>query len=355
MSDNTNLIADSIGRILSGGMSRAVLDAAEQGRWPTSLWKSVEEAGFTRVLMAESEGGTGGGWVDAYPVLHSIGHERVPLPLAETLVGNGLLTKAGLPVAEGACALIQQRRGGSELEMTLKGDALVLNGRIAAVPWASQAAWFVIAGRAGDKSLVGLVDASDPSLSIERGSNFAFEPQDSVSFADCRTTAFTAVGPELADAPVLTFGALARAVQMAGALQWLLAQTLRHAREREQFGRPLANFQAVKQMLAVLASEVVAAATAAQAACEAVERGDGRFEIAVAKVRTGQAVGTANLLAHQIHGAMGFTYEHTLHVTTRRLWSWRADYGNEAWWAMEIGKAAISRGGDRFWEDLTAR
>ncbi|MBK8739155.1 MAG: acyl-CoA/acyl-ACP dehydrogenase [Betaproteobacteria bacterium] len=126
------------------------------------------------------------------------------------------------------------------------------------------------------------------------------------------------------------------------------------ATERQQFGRPLAGFQAVKQVLAMIATEVAAASMAAEIACEAMTKGSARFEVAVAKIRTGQAVAIACMNAHQVHGAMGFTYEHTLHFATRRLWSWRADYGNEAHWALEIGRAAIARGGDAFWEDLTA-
>src|SRR3546814_1067112 len=60
-------------------------------------------------------------------------------------------------------------------------------------------------------------------------------------------------------------------------------------------------------------------------------------------------------IAHQVHGAIGFTYEHALHFATRRLWSWRAEFGAESHWAELLGRAAIRRGADRLWPDLTAR
>ena len=55
-------------------------------------------------------------------------------------------------------------------------------------------------------------------------------------------------------------------------------------------------------------------------------------------MRVGEAAGTGAAIAHQVHGAMGFTYEHTLHHATRRLWAWREEFGNETYWAMRLGR-----------------
>ena len=60
-------------------------------------------------------------------------------------------------------------------------------------------------------------------------------------------------------------------------------------------------------------------------------------------------------IAHQVHGAIGFTYEHALHFVTRRLWSWRTEFGAESLWAERIGRRAASRGAAALWSDLTAR
>jgi acyl-CoA dehydrogenase len=161
-----------------------------------------------------------------------------------------------------------------------------------------------------------------------------------------------------ADVPadaIRLLGAMARAAQMAGALESCLVQSVRYATERKQFGRPIGSFQAIQQNLAVLAGHVAAAGIAAESAFRAAERGDARFEIAVAKVRVGEAAGVGAGIAHQTHGAIGFTYEHSLHFATRRLWSWRAEFGSESAWARELGRAVAARGADALWSDLTAR
>jgi acyl-CoA dehydrogenase len=142
---------------------------------------------------------------------------------------------------------------------------------------------------------------------------------------------------------------------MAGALESLLEQSVRYVSERKQFGRALGSFQAIQQQLAVLAGHVAAAGIAAEHAFRAADRGDAAFETAAAKVRAGEAAGVAASIAHQVHGAIGFTYEHSLHFATRRLWSWRAEFGSERAWALRLGRAAVARGADALWPDLTAR
>jgi acyl-CoA dehydrogenase len=147
---------------------------------------------------------------------------------------------------------------------------------------------------------------------------------------------------------------MVRAAQMAGALESILEQSARYATERKQFGRPIGSFQAVQHNLAILAGHVAAAGIAAENAFRAADRGDASFEIAVAKVRAGEAAGIGAGLAHQAHGAIGFTYEHTLQFSTRRLWSWRAEFGSESRWAMQLGRRVAARGAERLWSDLTS-
>jgi acyl-CoA dehydrogenase len=106
---------------------------------------------------------------------------------------------------------------------------------------------------------------------------------------------------------------------MAGGLDYLLRQASQYATERRQFGKPIGSFQVIQQNLAVLAGHTAAAGTAAANAFRAADRGDAAFEIAVAKVRVGEAAGIGAQIAHQVHGAIGFTYEHALQFATRRL------------------------------------
>ena len=83
--------------------------------------------------------------------------------------------------------------------------------------------------------------------------------------------------------------------------------------------------------------------------------GDASFEIAAAKLRANLAIDACTAIAHQVHGAIGFTHEYDLRHFTQRLWSWRSEFGNDRHWSALLGNAVIMRGADAFWADLTQR
>ena len=139
--------------------------------------------------------------------------------------------------------------------------------------------------------------------------------------------------------------ALARAAQLRGAMEQVLAMSLRYASEREQFGRPLARFQAIQHHLAEIAGEAAATGAAVDAAAQVGTP----FAVAAAKARASQAAGTVARLAHQVHGAIGYTVEHDLHIWTTRLWAWRDEFGNEAHWWQVLGAEAARGGGAALW------
>jgi acyl-CoA dehydrogenase len=221
------------------------------------------------------------------------------------------------------------------------------------VPWGGAAGHVVTLAEAEGRPAVALVARGGASVTPEL--NLAREPRDTLVFAATPVVAMAHTPAGLPADVIVVRGAMARAAQMAGALESLLEQSVRYATERRQFGRPIGSFQAFQHSLAVLAGHVAASGIAAEQAFRAADRGDGRFEVAAAKVRAGEAAGIGAGIAHQAHGAIGFTYEHSLHFSTRRLWSWRAEFGSESRWAAELGRAVAGRGADRLWPDLTAR
>jgi acyl-CoA dehydrogenase len=129
---------------------------------------------------------------------------------------------------------------------------------------------------------------------------------------------------------------------------------VQYAQDRVQFGRPIAKFQAIQHNLAVLASQAAAAGAAAEIAAEAVADGIRIPAIAAAKTRAGEAAGIGAGIAHQVHGAIGFTYEHRLHFFTKRLWAWRDEYGSESEWSGRLGQHMAAAGADRLWAEITA-
>jgi len=351
MTSVSDMISESVNRMLSQRVDRAVLDQFESGVWPGELWQLAEESGFSQVLSTESADAEDG-WQNAYPVFHASGFYRLPLPLAETIIAHALLSLAKLNPQEGPMTLIQQD---SHLELHVEGNDLVLNGTAASIPWARFAKRIVIAGQVGTQPILGVVETTAAGLNISPSENIAREPRDLVSFQNTHCNQYTSWGKGLPDAPVALFAALARAAMMVGAAQSVLQQSVEYANDRVQFGKPIGKYQAIQQALAILAGEVACAQTATLAACQSAKIAPSIFDVAVAKIRSGQAAGLAANIAHQVHGAFGFTHEHTLHYATRRLWSWRAEYGAESYWAAQLGRNVIERGGDEFWSGLIAR
>jgi acyl-CoA dehydrogenase len=344
------LLGDTVTRLFTDLATKELIEAAEKGTWPDKLWRALEEGGLTLPLVAEAAGGAGGTWLDAHVVIRAAGRHTAPVPLAETIVAGGLLARAGLEVPFGPLTLAPVHAG-ERLTLARSGGAVTVSGRAARVPWARNAGHVVVVGELDGRPTVALLARG--AASVDEDANLAREPRDTLTFRAARAAA---AAP--ADVPadvVHLHGAMARAAQMAGALEACLQQAVQYATERKQFGKPIGSFQAIQQNLAVLAGHVAASGIAAEAAFRAAERGDARFEIACAKIRVGEAAGIGAGIAHQTHGAIGFTYEHALHFATRRLWSWRAEFGSESAWARSLGHAVAARGADALWADLTAR
>jgi acyl-CoA dehydrogenase len=136
--------------------------------------------------------------------------------------------------------------------------------------------------------------------------------------------------------------------------------TVRYANERVAFERPIGKFQAVQQNLARLAGEVAAALAVSGSAADALAQADADdeavfLEAASAKIRTAEAAAEGSAIAHQVFGAIGFTEEHVLHRFTLRMLSWRDDFGNESYWAAELGRHVAGRGADDFWPLVASR
>jgi acyl-CoA dehydrogenase len=350
MSELGTLLSDTITRLFNDLVTKELIESAEKGAWPDKLWAALEEGGLTLPLVAEARGGAGGDWRDAHTVVRAAGKHVVPVPLVETIVAGWLLGQAGLDVPLGALTIAPAHRD-ERLRLERAGSGWRVHGTATRVPWGAAAGHVVVVAEGAGGTLIALVARGGAAVTADR--NLALEPRDTLVFegAPVVAAAPARVGP---DATVL-YGAMARAAQMAGALESLLEQSVRYATERKQFGRPIGNFQAIQHNLALLAGHVAAAGIAAEHAFVAADRGEPRLAVAAAKVRAGEAAGLGAGIAHQVHGAIGFTYEHSLHFATRRLWSWRAEFGSESQWAQALGQVVAGRGAERLWADLTTR
>jgi len=351
MSDMQELITDSARRLLGELSTREAIARMEGGGWDPESWSTITASGFVDVLVEEAGEAAGDHWSRTYPVLHAIGLKSLPFPLAEALLCRGIAATAGLAGADGLVTLAVQDR---ELQLELSPNGrLTVDGRLPEVPWARCADHLLVAGRVADQDVLALVGLRGDHVQLAQGANIAGEPRDDVTLRSAKAVEWIA-GSGFATGALLRHLALVRSAMMVGAAEAALELAVRYSGERRQFGRALSQFQAIQQMLAMLAGEVTAAKTITRAAFASAQREPQAFDVAVAKVRAGRVAEAAASIAHQVHGAIGFAREHPLHLHTRRLWSWRAEAGAESYWAECIGREAIARGGHQFWADLTA-
>jgi acyl-CoA dehydrogenase len=354
VNESGHIVADTAARIFADLADPQTINHAKDGSWREPLWRALVEAGLTLAWVPEEYGGAGAGIADGFEILQVAGRFALPVPLAETLLAGWLLARAGIKAPAGAMTVAPVRP-----KETVARDADgTLRGRARGVPFAREAQHLAVLATRDRSPVVALVAAKD--CRVTEGRTLAGDACDEVTFDGVRPIATAPAPADLDQVVLMLMGAAARSVEMAGALESVLAHTVRYANERVAFERPIAKFQAVQHNLARLAGEVAAAVAAAGSAADAVAQAstfdDAIFlEAAAAKIRCAEAAQEGVAIAHQVHGAIGFTKEHILHRFTLRLLSWRDDFGSESHWAVMLGNLVAARGADDLWPLVASR
>ncbi|MGD1923241.1 MAG: acyl-CoA dehydrogenase family protein [Paracoccaceae bacterium] len=347
MTDETDMIAEATGRIFADLADPQTVNAARTDAWKAPLWQALEDAGLTRAWVPEDKGGAGISLDAGFEILRVSGHYAAPVAIAETLVAGWAMAEAGLNVPEGPLTL-GMMRARDAVAIT---DGVV-TGTLRSVPHTADAAAIVV------------IEGSQ--LAVLSPDAAVMTPRDTDMGGERADLRFDASAPEQiahlsgGSAGGEMIGAVARACQMTGALESTLALTTDYTGEREAFGRKIGKFQAVQQNLAKLAGEIAAALTASGSAADTVTNeslgSDASFlEVAAAKIRVGEAVETGTAIAHQAHGAIGWTQDYTLQRYSRRMMGWRDDFGSESHWAVRLGNHVASGGAESIWPMITTR
>jgi acyl-CoA dehydrogenase len=331
------IIETTANGVFEDNINQEMMAALEEGELNSGLWAKIEEAGLTRLLLDEDAGGAGGDWLDAEVVLRASGRHRVPAPVGEAIAAHWIMAKASMPIpGEGVLTWATAQENGGKLT-------------IHHAPWAAQADHVLIWADNAKLYLFGKLEG------LTHCKNMAGEPRASGELAVTSAISTTTIPDSLKNFDPQALGALVRAVQMSGALDGALHMAVNYASERIQFGRTISKFQAIQQQLALMSGHVASAVRAAGIGCEALARdpASAGFDIAVAKVLNSEAVEISTSIAHQVHAAIGITFEYQLNFFTRRLWSWRDEYGSDAMWAEKLGAAVVDIGGEALWEKIT--
>jgi acyl-CoA dehydrogenase len=354
VAESENIVAETAERIFSDLADAQTINSDKKAGWKAPLWQALTEAGLPLSWVAEDCNGSGASLAEGFSVLSAAGRFAVAVPLAETMLAGWLLAQARIASPEGAMTVAP---AGPKDRIALNADG-TLSGRARGIPFAGDAQHIaVLAGGANGLS-VALVEAG--KCRIEAGLNLGGDGSDTVTFNNIQPVTLKPAPKNFDQTSLLLMGAVARSLQIAGALESMLDISVRYSNERVAFEKKISKFQAVQHNLARLAGESAAALAAATSAADAIANAtsfdDAVFlEAASAKIRCSEAAEKGAAIAHQVHGAIGFTIEHILHRYSLRALAWRDDFGSESYWAVELGRRVAARGADELWPLVASR
>jgi len=336
--------------------------------FPAGYWRKGAELGWTSLLAGEELGGgsiSGDGLVDLTLLAYEFGRHAAPGPLVPTNVVVAALAAAGAAHADAVAGLLSgdriatwawmeattpERFGELTVEIGVDGEDVVVNGVKRPVEAAAQADAFLVSGRTGDGVTQVLVPADAAGLAVTPLTTVDLTRRAAtVTFTDVRVPRAAVVG-EIGGAGdqverQLQIAAMLCAAETTGAMQSAFDMTVEWAFERYSFGRPLASYQALKHRFADMKMWLEASHAASDAAADAVGAGgpDAAARSSAAKAYTGEYGGE---LAHecvQLHGGIGVTFEHDLHLFLRRITWNRAVYGTPAEHRQRLARILIER------------
>ncbi len=354
VTESDHIVADTAARIFADLADPQTINNARDGAWKEPLWRAMADAGLPLAWVPEALGGAGASLTEGFAVLSAAGRYALPVPLAETLIAGWLLARAGIVAPTGAMTVAPVR---PRDRITLNSDG-TLSGKAGGIPFARESKHIAVAASDKAGTAIALVKTADCRMG--EGQNLAGDTAGSVTFDRIKPIACKRAPAGFDTSALMLMGATVRSVEAAGALEAILSMSVAYANERVAFERKIGKFQAVQQNLARLAGETAAALAAAGSAADTIAQADAfddivMLEVASAKIRIGEAAAEGSAIAHQVHGAIGFTSEHVLHRFTLRLLSWRDDFGTESYWAAALGQMVAHQGSHNFWPMLASR
>jgi alkylation response protein AidB-like acyl-CoA dehydrogenase len=336
-----------------------VREVVEKGTSPDALWAQMVDLGWPALTVPERAGGLGMGAVELAVVVEELGRVLAPGPFVPTATEFApVVAEAGSPEQQerflggvaageitGTLALVEESGsidvGRVTATATPDGDGFVLDGAKPTVVEASSVDEIVVVARTPDtrdddgvgafvvsraEAAVEPVDALDPSRPLARVT------LDGVRVGGDRVLGEPGPATAMAVRRAVEVAATALAVETVGAAQAIFDTTLAYAKQREQFGAPIGSFQAIKHKFAdMLVALERARATSYFAALTIAEDDDRRaLAASTAKAAAGDCAALLAKEGIQIHGGIGFTWEHDMHLYVRRVKSTSLLFGNAA-------------------------
>jgi alkylation response protein AidB-like acyl-CoA dehydrogenase len=295
------------------------------------LWHALADQGWLGIAVSEADGGVGLGWVEAAVLLEQIGRHTAPVPFLPSLLALTALAAADEPPPGWITSLVAGERIGcvvraakpGALEVTGSGHAWSLSGRLGPVEGAAVADIAVVVTE-GEAFAVELDEASRPAAEP------AMDGTRVLSWLTLDGAPGTRLGGEALAAAILDHGAVGASAEMLGGSDRVLEMAVQYAKDRVQFDQPIGSFQAIKHRCADMLVDVEGMRSATWYAAWAIAAGDPDASAAAstAKVWCSDAAKRVMASGLQVHGGIGFTWEHDLHLYMKRSQFDRLSYGD---------------------------
>lgn len=346
-------LADSVRSLVARVAPSEVLHAALESpvENPPPYWQAAAEQGLQGVHLAESVGGQGFGILELAVVLAEFGYGAVPGPFVPSAIASALIAahdpqaKVLAELATGAAIAAYALDSG--LTATRHGDVLVIRGEVRAVPAAAQASvlvlpvaiesrdeWVVLRN---DQLEIEAVKSLDPLRPIAHVRANAVDVSDDALLSNLTMTTAHALMSTLLSAEAV------------GVVRWATDTASAYAKIREQFGRPIGQFQAIKHKCAEMIADTERATAAVWDAARALDdagesSSDVEFAAAVAATLAPATAQRCTQDCIQVHGGIGFTWEHDTNVYYRRALMLAACFGRGSEYPQRVVDTATTAG-----------
>src|ERR1700722_20077194 len=350
ISPEHNDLADSVRSLVARTAPSDVLHEALETPIPNPppYWKAAAEQGLQGGHLAESVGGQGFGILELAIVLAEFGYGAVPGPFVPSAIASALIS-ANDPDAKllndlASGEVIAAYAIDSGLTATRHGNGLIIRGEVRAVPAAAQASVLVlpVAIDSGEEWVVLEADALEiePVKSVDPLRPLAHVRANAVEVGDDRV--LSSLGRTLARALMSTL----LSAEAIGVARWATDTASAYAKIREQFGRPIGQFQAIKHKCAEMIADTERATAAVWDAARAIDDGSEHIEFAAAVAATLAPAAAQRCTQDciQVHGGIGFTWEHDTNVYYRRALILTAGFGRASEYPQKVVDTATTTG-----------
>src|SRR6266436_7597435 len=237
VAESENIVAETAEKIFSHLADAQTINNDKKGSWKAPLWQALTDAGLPLSWVAEDCGGSGASLAEGFSVLSAAGRFAIAVPLAETMLAGWLLSQAKIPSPDGAMTVAP---ASPKDRIALNADG-TLSGRARGVPFAKEVKHVAVLASGAAGLSIALVDAA--SCRIEAGLNLAGDDSDTVTFTNAAPIAIKQAPKGFDQTSLMLMGAVARSLQIAGALESMLEVSVRYSNERVAFEKKISKFQ----------------------------------------------------------------------------------------------------------------